>query len=473
MSDEPALSPRRKKRRIRNILLGLVCTPPLLLAAGNLALATPWAKGRLAREVEARTGLETRIGSATWTPWGGASLGGFQLLQPPSLRQVIAKPLLEIRKVQIHPRWKPLLKGDLQVAKIRLDRPRAAVSLEMLSSLAPKDVRPVPDLPEVAANGPPQAAAASAADAPASYPPAPAQQPAGEPLSPGAAPAPSSGRGTTWIDVSEAELDLFLGTTNVVKFSGLAGKVPMGGDPAEGRCSAKSIVAVGQALAGGWELPLFWKGPELHVGPGEITVAGARLRVEAALGRLPGIPFVADLRVAEQPVDASDIFQTRKPRVARFAAKVQGAGFLTVPASWKGAATAAAEDIALEAGGSELRFGEASFTCLLEGGILNCPDARLVGESLSLLGNGTIRTGGEVSAVLRAVMPPEVASLWRARLIEMSVAVPPVFTAMESPDRLFIDLRWVSYPGGQGIEFGSGGPVVPVAHAAGVLAGSG
>jgi hypothetical protein len=32
---------------------------------------------------------------------------------------------------------------------------------------------------------------------------------------------------------------------------------------------------------------------------------------------------------------------------------------------------------------------------------------------------------------------------------------------MEAPGRVFIDLRWTSYPGGQGVEFGPGGPVLP------------
>ena len=472
MSDEPALSPRRKKRRIRNILLGFVCTPPLLLAAGNLALATPWAKDRLVQEVEARTGLEARIGSATWTPWGGACLGGFTLLQPQPFRQVVSEPLLEIREVRVHPKWKPLFRGDLQVAKVRLDRPHVAIPLEMLAGLAPKEARPGETLPQLAANQTPETPAEAATPSRGTGPGSPRSEPA-LPPSAGAPSPPATGRGTTWIEITEAELDLFLGPTNVVKFGGLAGKIPLGGDPAEGSCSAQSIVVAGQALAKELDLPLAWKGPELHIGPGEIAVAGVRARAEAALGRLPGIPVVAVLQVAEQPVDAGDVFQTRKPRAARLVAEAKGAGFLTIPGSWKGAATAAAEDILVHAGGSELRFGRASFTCMLEGGTLNCPDARLVGEPLSLLGNGTIHTNWEVNAVLRAVMPPEVSDLWRARLAKMAVAVPPVFTEMESPDRLFIDLRWVSYPGGQGIEFGSGGPVVPVADAAEVLAGSG
>jgi hypothetical protein len=469
MPVEPSRSPRRK-RRIRNILLGLACTPPVLLAAGNLVLATPWAKTRLAKEVELRTGLETRIGRASWTPWGGAFLGDLRLLQPEPLRLIVPEPLLEVEGVTVHPRWQPLLEGDLQLAKVRLDRPRAAISLEMLANLAPKESRPPATAPQVAAKAPVQSS-----PAPTLGPVAPEttqpERPPGAPASANANPPRSTGRGTTWIEIADAELDLFLGATNIIKLGGLAGKVPLGGDPATGHCSAKSILAVGQTLAGDLDLPLVWKGPELRIGPREIVIAGARMRAEAALGRLPGIPFVADLQVAEQSIDASDVFQTRKPRVSRFTAKAQGSGFLTAPGSWKGAAVAQAEDLALETSGSELLFSEAGFTCMLEGGTLHCPDARLVGESISLLGNATIRTDGEGSAVLRAVMPPEVAAMWRGRLAKLEVAVPPVFTEMESPDRLYIDLRWVSYPGGSGIEFGSGGPVVPVADAAKILGG--
>ncbi|MCW1915515.1 AsmA family protein [Luteolibacter sp. GHJ8] len=471
MPDEPIRS-SRWKRRIRNVLLGLVCTPPLLLAAGNLALATPWAKAALARSVKARTGFDAEFGAVSWTPWSGARLGNFQLLQPEPLRALVPEPLLALEEVEVHPYWKPLLKGDLQLATIRLKRPRCAIPIELLASLAPRETGPLASGPSIAAlpsatDTPPFSAPSSPADGTVPKP-----QPPATPADAPPPPAPGEERATTWVEIEEGQLDFFLGATNVIKLSSFGGKIPVAGAPAEGHFSGESILAIGQSLSPGFDLPLGWKGPELRVGPGEIMVSGTRVRLEVALGRLPGLPFGADLMVAEQAVDASAAFAKRQPRAARVTARAQGGGFILVPGTWRAAAGLAVQELTLQSTSGEIRFSQAGFTATLEGGTLLCPEAKLIGDSISLLGNGRIDLGGETNAVLRGVMPPEVAAMWKGKLEKMGVAVPPVFTPLETPDRVYIDLRWVSYPGGQGIEFGPGGPVLPLPLAMAVVIGT-
>jgi hypothetical protein len=95
----------------------------------------------------------------------------------------------------------------------------------------------------------------------------------------------------------------------------------------------------------------------------------------------------------------------------------------------------------------------------LQGGVLQCSDIRLTGERASFLGNGQVRADGQGTAVLRVVVPPDTAAAWTQRLTIGERA--PVFAPLETPDRMFIDLRWISYSGGQGIELGAGGPIVP------------
>ena len=58
--------------------------------------------------------------------------------------------------------------------------------------------------------------------------------------------------------------------------------------------------------------------------------------------------------------------------------------------------------------------------------------------------------------------PPDVAAAWARRLTIGDQG--PVFAPLETPDRMFMDLRWIPYSGGQGIELGSGGPIVPAAE---------
>lgn len=71
--------------------------------------------------------------------------------------------------------------------------------------------------------------------------------------------------------------------------------------------------------------------------------------------------------------------------------------------------------------------------------------------------------------MLRVVVPPDTAAAWRQRFVVGGQA--PVFAPLDAPDRVFIDLRWISYSGGQGIELGAGGPVVPAGDFPKLLSG--
>jgi len=468
MPDPPA-RPVRWKRRIRRILAVLLIAPPALLALGNIALATPWARSALAGKIEARTGLEARVGSASWTPWGGAFIGDLHLLQPQVLRDAVPHPVLEIRGIRILPRWKDLLDGNLKIAEIRVDHPRGAIALEMLASLASHGlVRE----PAVIAGTPPKDSAPetiAVPEAPAS-PPDKSKPRAGRtplPAAPKPLPAPPSGaRDTLWIEVAGGDLDFYWSGVNVVRMTGCSARIPVGGDAAEGTCSAKSLIAFGRSFAADLALPLSWKAPELHIGPGMIGLAGMQVRAEAGIGRVPGFPFAADFQVAEQALDAAPLFQTIRPAAGKFSARAQAQGLLRLPSTWQAVAAGEAETVAMTLGSQALAFDDARAALTLQGGVLNCSDARMTGEAVSFLGNGMLRMNGEGNAVLRAVVPPEVVQAWRQRFSPAGPDAMPVFTEMETPERVFIDLRWVPYPGGTGIELGSGGPVLPLGEAA-------
>ena len=123
----------------------------------------------------------------------------------------------------------------------------------------------------------------------------------------------------------------------------------------------------------------------------------------------------------------------------------------------------------MQLGGEPLSFDEGRVTMTLQGGLLVCPDVRLTGERASLLGNGQIAANGQGTAVLRVILPPATVAAWSERLALGGQA--PVFAPLETPDRMFIDLRWIPYSGGQGIELGEGGPIVPAAEFVKLLSG--
>jgi hypothetical protein len=451
MPAEPAsVRAPRRKRWFRRLLLVLLLGPPLLLGLGNLALATPWAKQRAAAEIHRRCGLEAEIGSITLTPWGGAAIGELRLRQPEPLRASMGRPLLEVRSIRVIPRWGALLKGDLQVEEIRVVRPQAAIAVEMLASLA--GAGKVPAEPPVAA-GPPVAVAPPSEVAPVS-------PPAGQPELAPPAPAPvGQPRATTWLEITDGDVELFLGGKEVAGLTRYGGRAPIGGRPASGSFMAESASIFGRELVSHLGLPVSWADPTLRLGAGDLMVAGVRLRVAAVAGRLRGFPFELEIRADGQAVDLSDVLPGSQ--VEHLSGGLRAQGLLTSPSGWRGLAAFQMRHLSLATGDQTLLFGDASASFGMQGGNIACPDLRVIGETVSFLGNGSFRGGEGISLVLRAVMRPEMAEAWRQRLEKAGAAVPPVFSDMEAPGRVFIDLRWTSYPGGQGIEFGPGGPVLP------------
>ncbi len=458
----------RWKRRIRRVLGAAALAPVLALLAVNLALATPWVRGWLGQRISVRSGLEAEVGRASCTPWGGVFIGDLSLRQPAALRAGIDRPLLVVRGIHAVPRWSRLARGKLELAEVRIEGPRAVVAVEMLASLLSSAPAAVPAAPPALAVVPVPSPAAGGSAATAA-PPA-AGGPGTESPAPPAVAAPVAGdpRETAWVTVTDAHLQLRSAGSPLVlaEIAGFNARIPLAGRPASSAATLERLDAFGVTLARGLSLPLAWRSPELRAGPQELTVAGVQVKLAGAFGRLPGSPFAVELLVPPQPLDATAFWVDLQPVAARIEARVQGGGLLRQPSSWQGLAVAAADRPAISWGGAARRFDQARVTVGLQSGVLVCPDARLVGEPLALLGNGQLRGGGQGSAVLRVVLPPAVAADLSKRFLAPGTTAGPRFKPLETPDRMFIDLRWVSYQGGQGVELGEGGPVV----AAGELA---
>lgn len=461
----------RWKRWIRRILAAVVLAPLILLLAGNLVLATPWSRGWLGRKISARSGTEATVGRASFTPWGGVFLGEVTLRQPPGLRAAIDRPLLEVRGIRVIPRWARVMKGELDIEEIRIDRPQVVVAVEMLASLASSSsaapsvpASPPPDL--AAQPAAPEGGGAGAGVGVGVAPPATqaaGAPPAGQTVSP-LDPSPVDWPETAWIVITDASLQLrsaaVAGTLGEI--AGLEARIPVAGKPAPSVMTLARVDLLGRNLATGISLPLAWNPPQLRVGPRDMAVAGLRVKFAAVLGRIPGTPFAAEVTVPPQPLDAAPLFKQLRPVADLVEARAQGIGWLRVPSSWQGVAEAAAVRPVITAGGEARRFDEARAAAALQGGVLRCPDLRLTGERLSLLGNGQVDGKGQGSAVLRMVVPPGDAAEITRHFTVPGTLKGPVFQALETPERVFLDLRWISYPGGQGVELGEGGPVLPM-----------
>jgi hypothetical protein len=423
-----------------------------------------WARAWLAGKISLRSGTEASIGRVSFTPWGGVFLGDLTLRQPPDLRAAIDRPLLEVRDIRVMPRWERVIRGELDIEEIRIDRPRVVVAVEMLAHLASvAATKPVPQgaPPALAGQSAPPLAGGEAG-APSAGVPSPASPmgPTVRPLDP----LPVDWPETVWVVITDASFQLrSAGMAAVLgEVAGIEARIPVAGKPAPSSMTLARVDVLGRNVATGISMPLAWNPPELRVGPQDLTIAGLQVKVAAVAGRMPGTPFAVEVSVPPQPWDASPVFKQLRPLAERVEARMQGIGWLRVPASWQGIAEAAAVRPVLTTGSEVRRFDEARAAAVLQGGVLRCPDLRLTGERLALLGNGQVDGSGQGSAVLRMVVPPDDAAVISRNFTPPGVAAGPVFKPLETPERVFLDLRWISYSGGQGVELGEGGPVVPM-----------
>ncbi len=145
-SEAPIGEIRRGSRRWRRVVLILLALPAIALLLGNLLLASPWSCRWIAGKIQARTGLETRVTGASWSPWSGASLNGLEFLQPVALRPMVKESLFKCASLRVTPVWRAWLRGRLEVRNIELDSPKILLPLEIISTLAgpPTPAPPTP-----------------------------------------------------------------------------------------------------------------------------------------------------------------------------------------------------------------------------------------------------------------------------------------------------------------------------------------
>ncbi|WP_193213989.1 hypothetical protein [Luteolibacter marinus] len=431
----------------------------LLLVLLNLILATPWPRKWIAGKISARTGLEATVGRASWTPWGGAAIGNLEIRQPAALQELVKQPLLKVAGIQVFPDWSQAFQGRPAVSRIRVESPELVVSLEMLVSLVASSSKEAGDIPS-----PPEVAVTSIDP--------PAKRSRGSRSLPDDAPVekslPVPDRTTldpsnTWLEVVDGRFELHLAGAKVLGAMGVSGNIPVTGTPAASSILIGEVHALGRSLQSDLMLPLAWKAPEIRCEVSELPFAGLRLQVSAAAGLVRGAPFGVVVSLPGQAADGEPFFKTLRPVATRVEARFGVRGLLRYPSTWEGGGDLSARGIRAVISGGEIDFDNARVQVQLKSSLLQCPEARLTGDRVSLLGNGQVGAGGEAAAVLRVVMPPSMADGWKARFA--GTGMTPAFVPLGGGERQYIDLRWISYSGGQGIELGSNGPVIPAGEA--------
>jgi hypothetical protein len=440
----------RRWRLWISLLLGL---PAALLLLGNLALTSPWCCRWIASKIERRTGgLEARIAGASLTPWHGASIYGLTILQPPPLRGALTEPLLRIDAVRLAPVWRSWIHGRLEVQSINLDSPRLVVPLELISHLAKPALPPVPAEPAPAA--PPVSPPVAPVQPGPPVPPVP-ELPKVPPL-----PAPPP-QPTGWLRMKNASIAVVHAGSRrtLVAIAKANGAIPIAGDPAQSHFHIGSIASLENEAISNLTTTLEWKFPMLSLKPLEAQAGGYKFLVAAKIARFSNVPVQFEVQLPRQPLAEISLPFNGKLHAESIAANARFRGLLLSPATWQGDLIADAVSPTLRAGDNEAKFDRGSTVTVLRGGILSCADARLIGDALSLLGNGTILADGRLAGAGRLVAPPETVTSITGKLFP-NITAGPSFTPLATPQRVAFDVEAFGNLSQVFLRLGKEGPVV-------------
>lgn len=471
-----------RRRRILAAAL-LVAAPWLCLLAGNLWLLSQSGRAWLAGRISARIGLPAHIESATVTPWGGIRLTGLVIEQPESHRNQIGEPLLKIESVRAWPVWQSWARRQWELRSVEIDSPRAVLPVRWLSHLAPLQqpeppalgVVAAPDAPAVAirpANTSPPAGALPIIPASPEPPPIPpltvnlSEPPAGA--------SAIGGRPTAWITVLNGSLAVMgEGLPEIlVEVDGLDAAVPMAGGPADSSAIVGRLRSFGGDLASQIRVPLRWQAPILFVGPAESRFVGLDWKFGGKIGLVPSLPVEFESEIPRQADRKWTLFTQGECRVREYRSTARFGGFLRHPLSWRAETQVEASGISLSLPGQPTcEFDRGGASLFMANGVVTCPDARLIGDNLSLLGNGTAIPDGRAAGILRIVAEPSFATALTSHFQRSGKRV--AFGQLGTPDRLASDIMVAANGDGAMIQLGQGGDALNTKEAVQVIRNSG
>ena len=125
-------------RLVRWILLPGLGLVLLGFFGSNLVLQSGWFRGRVGGKLNGITRLSWTVSEASWSPWGGARLGGLKAEAMSSGQGELA-PICEIEEIRIQPHWGERLNARLAFREVRVKSPRGKVPMELLLSLMAPD----------------------------------------------------------------------------------------------------------------------------------------------------------------------------------------------------------------------------------------------------------------------------------------------------------------------------------------------
>ncbi|MEO8616706.1 MAG: hypothetical protein ABI600_16295 [Luteolibacter sp.] len=452
-SEAPIGEKRLGFRRWSWLVPAVLVLPVLGFLLSNLWLATPWSCRWMAKKIERMTGLETRVGGATWSPWNGACIHAVELLQPAALRPAVPHPLATIQTIQLTPVWRAWLRGKYEVRSITLDSPKLTIPIELLSHLSGSQTQPTP--PVAGGPLPPIAQVNPATAPPAPNPPPVAVAPLNIPPPPAIPPQP-----TGWLHLKNASFSIVsIGRKQpLFEISNTTGSLPIAGDPAQSVLKIDSVSFGENRTFSNLSATMDWKYPVLSLKPLELEFHGYKFLIASKIAALSGLPIQIEAQIPKQSLTAIRLPFDGQVQAGTIALNAGFRGLLVAPATWQGDLFAETITPSLTLAGHDAKFDKGSAAIVLRGGLISCVDARLIGDDLSLLGNATVLANGNAAGVIRLVAPPE--SVKAIVMHGFPNIKEPSLTPLSSPQRSAFDLEAFGNISNLFLRLGKDGPIV-------------
>lgn len=443
----------RGKRRWPKFLAWLLTLPIALFVLSNLALNSGWTRRWVAGKLEKNFGLPAQIGSLSWSPWFGVEAENVLIQQPAPLRTFVKEPLARIERLRVVPIWRDWLHRRWTTRSITLVSPRLVMPVEILSHFASQP-QPAPPAagPPVAVVMPPQPASPVVGPtlAPTPGPPAIAK-----PM-PTPPPVP-----TSWLHLENASIALVRAGSDhaLTEFSGITGAIPIAGDAAKSHIGVDHIFLGGHEMADNLGSDIEWKWPVLALRPVTFGAAGLNFRIAAQIANLPDAPVQFEWEMHPQELKETALPLAATASARSISAAFRFRGLVLAPVTWAGVLTAAAEIPIIRVGENVQTFDRASFVGVLQGGSLECREAKLVSDNLSVLGNGAILADGRISGSVRLIGPPESVTSIVSQGFP-TLPKPLSLTPLATPQRSAFDIEIFGSLGDMQVRFGAEGPIV-------------
>jgi hypothetical protein len=243
------------------------------------------------------------------------------------------------------------------------------------------------------------------------------------------------------------------------ELSGIDGSFPVAGCSARSRVKIGSVDISGRNILRDFAADLEWQAPVLAILPAETEVFSTGLKVSGKTALVSGLPLLLELVVPRQKPDTLHFHEKSTAEAAEVAANARFQGLLLAPSTWQGDLLAETQALSVCIGDDHAAFDYGRAVLVLRGGLLSCVDARLIGDELSLLGNGTLLADGRLAAAIRVVAPPSNTAAIVSRVFP-KLPEPFSLTNLSTPQRsafdveVFGDVRHVL------IKAGATGPMI-------------